>query len=221
MERAVACNHTGDDNAGPLPRTLGNYYGSDIALPAAANTNISGWHASCHVAQETWVDTLPPEFLLINPMASVGLGAHLASGASLANDSAPAGRSSTNVAALGQAVMKDVFAETGSQITGPNQSEPASVDDIMVSPMFMPSAPSHLNLRLPKDGWSQELETMLIDLRRAGYKFPEISNEMRARHGVEISPNALVKRFQKIQELFLEVTEALKLRSVKLETCSC
>ncbi|KAK0655075.1 hypothetical protein B0T16DRAFT_450817 [Cercophora newfieldiana] len=82
---------------------------------------------------------------------------------------------------------------------------PAMMDDHSYHPpaLFMPALPLAPHPRLPKEGWTQAQQDMLIKGRQAGQGFTEISNEMRVKLGVEISPNALVKRFQKIQETHL------------------
>ncbi|KAK0724169.1 hypothetical protein B0H67DRAFT_640734 [Lasiosphaeris hirsuta] len=52
---------------------------------------------------------------------------------------------------------------------------------------------------------------MLMELRRSGLGFSEISSEMRLRFGINISPNALVKRAGKLKDQYLEpLPEAIR-----------
>jgi len=83
---------------------------------------------------------------------------------------------------------------------------PEDLDGMLAPANFMPSVPVTPNRKLPREGWTQEQQNMLIKARQAGLGFTEISAKMRVKHGVEISPNALVKRFQKVQGHYLGVS---------------
>jgi hypothetical protein len=72
--------------------------------------------------------------------------------------------------------------------------------------LFMPSLPLAPHPKLPKEGWTQAQQEMLIRGRQAGRGFVDIAEDMRLQFGVEITPNALVKRFGKIQETHLGVS---------------
>ncbi|KAK5651309.1 hypothetical protein OQA88_12604 [Cercophora sp. LCS_1] len=67
-----------------------------------------------------------------------------------------------------------------------------------------PPASPGSTTRPSKPTWTKEHVEALVSLRQAGKGFAEISQEMRTRFGFEISPNALVKRFQKLQEQYHE-----------------
>ncbi|KAK0634046.1 hypothetical protein B0T14DRAFT_508285 [Immersiella caudata] len=69
--------------------------------------------------------------------------------------------------------------------------------------LFMPALPLTPHPKLPKEGWTQAQQEMLIKSRQSGRGFADIAEDMRVQFGVEITPNALVKRFGKIQETHL------------------
>ena len=59
---------------------------------------------------------------------------------------------------------------------------------------------------------------MLISLRQAGVGFEDIAEEMYAKLGVKISPNVLVKRYQKTLDSFLLVSLCAFLNASCLST---
>ncbi|RYO75322.1 hypothetical protein DL764_010492 [Monosporascus ibericus] len=76
----------------------------------------------------------------------------------------------------------------------------------LVPPVF----PSYFQ-QLPKEIQAQQIEIVLISLRQSGAQYAEISNTIRALFGVEITPNALVKRFGKLQDQYFgPLPEAVK-----------
>ena len=67
--------------------------------------------------------------------------------------------------------------------------------------------------RLPKEGWTPEQDNLLLTLRREGREYSQIADQMRIDFGIVTSENRLVKRFQKIQDQYLEVSPVLKMLS--------
>jgi hypothetical protein len=78
----------------------------------------------------------------------------------------------------------------------------------LMSPAYMPMPsvfPGSFQ-QLPKEIQTQQIEIMLTSLRQSGVQFAEISNMIKAKFGVEMSVNSLVKRFGKLRNLYLGVS---------------
>ncbi|KAK0624593.1 hypothetical protein B0T17DRAFT_245690 [Bombardia bombarda] len=87
-------------------------------------------------------------------------------------------------------------------------------------PLFIPPLPLKPNPKLARDGWTQEQDNLLLTLRQAGWAYSDISDAMRTQLGADISVNRLVKRFDKIRELYLDpLLEAVK--NVMPEIMAC
>ncbi|RYP65912.1 hypothetical protein DL770_008907 [Monosporascus sp. CRB-9-2] len=87
----------------------------------------------------------------------------------------------------------------------------AAHDSTLPAYMLVPPVFPNYFQQLPKEIQAQQIEIVLISLRQSGAQYAEISNTIRALFGVEITPNALVKRFGKLQDQYFgPLPEAVK-----------
>lgn len=68
------------------------------------------------------------------------------------------------------------------------------------------SSPPWMSSRVAKENESKEQEKFLVKLRQAGLGFDDISAQMKTKFGLEVSANALVKRYQKAADAYLSVS---------------
>lgn len=113
---------------------------------------------------------------------------------------------------LGVSYQEDSVMSTPAY-TGPidfqsiSTSMPQNGPDSMQSPMFLPpTAATRPNRRPQKDGWTKDEDNLLLTLRKEGWEYSQIAEEMRTKLGVNRTENCLVKRLQKIQVQYLEVS---------------
>ncbi|KAK5655920.1 hypothetical protein OQA88_5055 [Cercophora sp. LCS_1] len=79
------------------------------------------------------------------------------------------------------------------------------IDNIPEAAYVPPVAP-WVSSRIAKDNASKAQEKLLVTLRQAGVGFEDIALEMKAKFGVDVSANALVKRYQKTLDAYLLVS---------------
>ena len=60
---------------------------------------------------------------------------------------------------------------------------------------------------------------MLIRLRQEGHSYVAIADSIQKELNVSVTPNALVKRYHKIQELYLEVSSGFVPPSLPCHAC--
>lgn len=101
----------------------------------------------------------------------------------------------------------------GAQAMVAYDSMPAAYESLpaaygSIPPVYMPVPPVFPGYfqQLPKEIQAQQIEIVLISLRQSGVPFAEISNTVKARFGVEMTVNSLVKRFGKLQDQYLGVS---------------
>lgn len=82
------------------------------------------------------------------------------------------------------------------------------VDDIPEA-AYVPPVPPWMSSRIARDNTSKEQEKFLVRLRQDGVGFEEISVQMKAKFGLEVSANALVKRYQKALDAYLLVSSVI------------
>ncbi|KAH8898188.1 hypothetical protein GQ53DRAFT_802602 [Thozetella sp. PMI_491] len=98
----------------------------------------------------------------------------------------------------------------------------SQLDDAEIDgpPGFLPTLPLKSHPKLCKDSFTPEQDNLLMTLKQAGKKYSEIVDAMRSQLGAEISVNRLVKRFDKIRDLYLDaLPEAVK--NVMPEVMAC
>ncbi len=86
---------------------------------------------------------------------------------------------------------------------------PLDIASLNAQSIFFPTIPLKPNPRLSKDAFTPEQDHLLMTLKQAGKTYSDIADAMRSQLGADISVNRLVKRFDKIRELYLEVSTSL------------
>ncbi|RYP56310.1 hypothetical protein DL769_009941 [Monosporascus sp. CRB-8-3] len=100
--------------------------------------------------------------------------------------------------------------QQGLNITAGRQSM-AAYDPTLPAYMLVPPVFPGYFQQLPKEIQAQQIEIVLISLRQSGSQYAEISNTIKALFGVEITANALVKQFGKLQDQYFgPLPEAVK-----------
>ena len=77
--------------------------------------------------------------------------------------------------------------------------------DTMLGTPFFPPLSLKPNAKLPRDGWTQDQDNLLMTLKQAGLPYSNISEAIKTQLGADITENRLAKRFNKIREHYFDV----------------
>ncbi len=194
--REICWNNNNNNNGSRMFSSMG--LGDQRNLSAGALSPNRG-PLSSELYLETQYHAGPPMNHYTMPFGDGGGGSALAMVPPVYDESPPV---------MSSPVYGEIFPATTSTTMSPSSNFRTGGVNVG-SPVYMPPPPLSTYQRPAKDGWTPDRETMLVTLRQAGHEFPEIAKQMQTRFGTEFTPNALVKRYHKLQAQFLEVRRIL------------